>query len=142
MNYKRIQITVPHDPTLGKNKALKYGNRRVGKDAATSANQDGISIELRGQMNAPGQNIRFETGKVSVSIHVIREKNPAIRERADIDPVNFQPFILDAVAKGISVDDTWFESHVTWEVDPDNKGIVITVEQGEKAWWLRKGSER
>lgn len=130
MEYRKVQVTIPYDGSLGKNKALIYGHRRVGKQSDTSANQDGIFYRIRGEINR--QNIKFEQGKIRVWLHVIREKDPANQERLDTDPVNFQQYIIDAVQLATHVDDTWYESRVTWEVDPSRTGIQITVEQGDE----------
>jgi len=145
-----LSITIPHSKSLGKNDTLKYrgggktldvvggkvvtkSRGTVRKNTATAGNQDAISYEISGICN--GRGIEFEDRRLTVDIHVVRPVDPEIvGPRKDTDPANFQQTILDAVEKGIHVDDSYYETSVTWSViKPGEKPvIIITVTQEDR----------
>lgn len=129
-----ISITIPYDASLGKNTTHEYGGKSVvRKNTRTTKNQDAISYELMGARNNPI--INFEQDVVDVWIHVVRPKDPrVVGPRKDVDPVNFQPAICDAIEQGINVDDSFFQSRVTWSViaEGEKPSITITVTQGRE----------
>ena len=74
----------------------------------------------------------FRDDKVWVKIMVYRPKHPRAKGKRDVDPINFEQSIADAIKWAIKVDDDMYSSVVDWEVDVDNPRIEITVEQGVK----------
>jgi hypothetical protein len=144
-----ISIWYPYAKPLGKNEAHKFSPGELGvvdgklamtkksvvrKDKRTSADQAGITMALRGERNKPKGKINFRQAKVFVRIHVIRPKDPADGVRKDIDPINFQQYICDAVEKGIDVNDSWFESQVTWSVVSQDQEPMIFIEVIQEDW--------
>lgn len=142
---RQISITIPHDKSLGKNAAHEYrgggktldvvdgklvakSRSTVRKNKTTNANQNGIFLKVRGECNKQTPQVVFEKRKLTVAIHVVRPVDPEIvGARKDIDPANFQPTIIDAVEKGIHVDDSFYETSVTWSVVKKGEKPVITI---------------
>lgn len=131
-----VSIVIPYDPTLGKNAGHEFGgSKMVRKKKATTSNQNAITIQLQIQCKPRGvETVKFRKDKLTVWMHITRPIDPRIEgPRKDTDPANFQPFIVDAVEKGIGVDDSFYETRVTWSVaKPKEKpSIAITVTQEE-----------
>ena len=140
-----VSITIPYDVTLSKNVAYRYGGTKaVKKDGATTANQNAIAMRLQLKAKPRGvPTIVFRKDRLAVHIHVVRPIDPRVDgPRKDVDPANFQPFIIDAVEQGIGIDDSFFETQVTWSVAaPDQEPcIVIAVTQDDSV--LQKNEDK
>lgn len=150
-----ICITTDYESALGKNtmhqhrsggKQLDYVNGKlvekkrsaVRSNPMTKAAQADIVALLRKARiedqhgNRRKDIVNFFPRPLRVWIHVIRPKDPEIDGvEQDIDPVNFQPAILDAVENGINVNDSFYMSRTTWSVvkEGEKPRIRITVTQ-------------
>lgn len=151
-----ICITTDYESALGKNTQHKYGGggselgyvkgKLVSKKRSTvrsnpmtkSAQADIATLIAKARVEqAPEKDgvVNFFPRPLEVWIHVVRPLDPEVDGvEKDIDPINFQSSICDAIEDGIRVNDSFYMSRVTWSVikEGEKPRIRITITQEDR----------
>lgn len=117
-NFNRIlSFCIPFDWALSKNARVNFGNGRHW------VNQYTRDAEKVVQDYIEKKNIGWIQSKVYIDILV---EKPNMRG----DAVNFLDSIMDAIKKGIGVDDRWFSiGRLDWQISKVDPKIWVTIKQ-------------
>lgn len=111
-----VTIEIPYQYLLSKNGFHKISNNRkyVPKEAK-QAKQAVVDA-----LKAAEETWFF--GYTTVNIHVVKHNKT-------LDAHNVVGVLCDAIQEATGINDSWYEVHVTWEFNPPNAGITVTVTQ-------------
>ena len=113
-----VEVTIPYDTALSKNKKGITRTGRVYTPTATKAAREALSWSLKSRMKGK----KFKEEKLEVKLEIFR---PDMRT----DPANFLDYVLDGIKEPIGIDDRWYEIVIRWEINKENPRIRITITQ-------------
>jgi Holliday junction resolvase RusA-like endonuclease len=131
-----FSFAIPFDPNLSKNRSK--GVRRTGKGQRMYIKPEHRSAM---EMAQAASSIAYDQAKIVIpknkkifiDIHVIK---PSER----FDAANVIDGLLDAIAKGIKIDDRWFSGSWDWTVEPDSPRIEVVISSCVRPKAIPEGS--